>query len=113
MGKAPEDYFIAVKTSKLRPGMHVAALDRLWINTPFPPSGFTIRDEQHVHELRRYCTWVYIDPLKSDEPADVVVPFTPQMPRSLTPHLNDLNIGDELPSEVGACASATTVLLER
>jgi HD-GYP domain-containing protein (c-di-GMP phosphodiesterase class II) len=97
MGQAPEDYFIAVKTSKLRPGMHVAGLDRLWIHTPFPPGGFAIRSAQQIRQLRRYCTWVYIDPLKSDEPADVVLPFAPQMPRSLAPQLDDLNIGDELP----------------
>jgi HD-GYP domain-containing protein (c-di-GMP phosphodiesterase class II) len=97
MGKAPEDYFIAVKTSRLRPGMHVAELDRLWVHTPFPPGGFVLRSEQQIRELRRYCTYVYIDPLKSDEPAEVVVPFSPKLPRSLKPQLDDLSIGEELP----------------
>ena len=97
MGKGPEDYFIAVKTDRLRPGMHVAALDRLWLHTPFPPGGFTIRNERQIRELGRYCSYVYIDPLKSDEPTDVVVPFTSLLPRSLAPQLGELSIGEELP----------------
>jgi HD-GYP domain-containing protein (c-di-GMP phosphodiesterase class II) len=97
MGKVPEDHHIAVKTDRLRPGMYVAALDRLWLHTPFPPGGFPIRSERQIRELRRYCTHVYIDPLKSDEPTEVIVPFTPALPKALAPQLNELHIGDELP----------------
>ena len=97
MSQAPEDYFIAVKTDRLRPGMHIAGLDRSWINTPFPPGGFELRGDQQINELKRYCTYVYIDPLKSDEPTDVVVPFAPTLPSMLKPQLGELSIGDELP----------------
>lgn len=71
------DHLIALQTDRLRPGMYVAELDRLWLHTPFPPDGFYIRDEKQVAKIARYCTYVYIDPLKSQAPDDVVVPFEP------------------------------------
>jgi hypothetical protein len=110
MAKVPEDYYIAVRTDRIRTGMHVAELDRLWVHTPFPPGGFTIKSEQQITELRRYCTFVYLDPLKSDEPADVIVPFTPSLSRSLAPQLGELNIGDELTHAEAALNGLTTTV---
>jgi HD-GYP domain-containing protein (c-di-GMP phosphodiesterase class II) len=110
MGRAPEDYFIAVKSSRLRPGMHVAELDRLWVHTPFPPGGFVIRNPQQIAEIRRYCTYVYIDPLKSDEPAEATVPFAPKLQRSLKPQLDELSIGEELPHAQAALKKLTATV---
>lgn len=50
---------------KLRPGMHVVALDRPWAGTPFPPEGFTIRDAQQLRRLAEHCRHVFIDPRRS------------------------------------------------
>lgn len=50
-----------ISTQDLAVGMYVAALDRPWVETPFPIQGFHVRDEKDVEQLRRYCKNVYID----------------------------------------------------
>ena len=77
--------------------MFIAALDRLWLHTPFPPGGFYVRDPKQIKKIGRYCTFVYIDPLRSDEPLDVVIPFEPVQPTLLAPQTERLNIEEELP----------------
>lgn len=71
MDRKPEDHLIALTADRLRPGIYVAALDRLWLHTPFPPDGFYVRDQRQIEKIRRFCTYVYIDPLKSEKPQDV------------------------------------------
>ena len=98
MSKALADHLIAIKTSGLRRGMFVAALDRLWLHTPFPPDGFYIRDHKHISELSRYCTFVYIDPRKSrvtpGRPAERAV----HLPvASMAPQVASQSVGDEIP----------------
>jgi hypothetical protein len=97
MSKALADHLIALKADRLRPGMYIAALDRLWLNTPFPPGGFFAREQAQIDQLGRYCSYVYIDPLKSEEPDDVVVPFEPITAAALAPRVNQHEIGEELP----------------
>jgi HD-GYP domain-containing protein (c-di-GMP phosphodiesterase class II) len=97
MGKALEDHLIALKTDRLRPGMFIAALDRLWLHTPFPPGGFYIRDEKQITKIGRFCTFVYIDPLKSEEPDNVIVPFEQIPVAALAPVEGQQNIADEIP----------------
>lgn len=59
-------------------GMYVSALDRPWVETPFPIQGFHIEDDKTIEQIRRFCKHVYVDrklsrvPL-SFEPAPVVV----------------------------------------
>jgi hypothetical protein len=96
-GKDLEDHLIALKADRLRPGMYVAALDRLWLHTPFPPGGFYLRDKQQIDRIGRYCTYVYIDPLMREEPENVVVPFDPIPPSALAPLVNQHEVGEELP----------------
>jgi hypothetical protein len=96
MSKDLADHLIALKTDRLRTGMFVAELDRLWLHTPFPPDGFYIKDEKLIDRIGRYCTYVYIDPLKSQAPDDVVVPFEPiNMGTRSQPDQHD--VGVELP----------------
>jgi len=45
----------------LEVGMYVAELDRPWLGTPFLFQGFEIRSQADIDELKRYCSWVYID----------------------------------------------------
>ena len=97
MGSTPEDHLIALKADRLRPGMFVAALDRLWLHTPFPPDGFYVHDSRQIEKIKRFCTYVYIDPLKSEEPKDVVVPFDAVPASALAPRVDRHSIGEELP----------------
>jgi HD-GYP domain-containing protein (c-di-GMP phosphodiesterase class II) len=97
MSKTLADHLIALKADRLRPGMFVAALDRLWLHTPFPPDGFYIRDKQQIATIRRFCTYVYIDPLKSQEPTDVIVPFEQVAATALAPHATSHSVGEEIP----------------
>jgi len=97
MSKTLADHLIALKADRLRPGMFVAALDRLWLHTPFPPDGFYIRDKQQIATIRRFCTYVYIDPLRSEEPTNVIVPFEQVPASALAPHAAALSVGEEIP----------------
>lgn len=42
-------------------GMYVSALDRPWVETPFPIQGFHIENQQTIEQIRRFCKHVYID----------------------------------------------------
>ena len=57
-------------TQDLKVGMYVAELDRPWLDTPFLMQGFLIRTPDHIETVREHCSYVYIDPMRSD--ADVV-----------------------------------------
>ncbi|MFZ5756235.1 MAG: HD-GYP domain-containing protein [Pseudomonadota bacterium] len=50
-----------VTTLDLAIGMYVAALDRPWVETPFPIQGFHIATQTDIEQLRRFCRHVYID----------------------------------------------------
>ncbi len=97
MGNTLDDHLVAITAEHLRSGMFIASLDRLWLHTPFPPGGFYVRDQQQIDRIGRYCTHVYIDPHKSDEPLDVVVPFEPLSATLLAPKAERLDIEEELP----------------
>ncbi len=58
----------AVPVDLLRLGLHIHALDRPWVETPFIFQGFRIATEQEIETLRAYCRSVYID-LGQSEPA--------------------------------------------
>ena len=55
---------VAVKD--LQFGMYVFQLDRPWTETPFPFQGFTLRNEQQLEILRKYCEHVLVDQERSD-----------------------------------------------
>ena len=97
MSKTLADHLIALKADRLRPGMFVAALDRLWLHTPFPPDGFYIRDKQQIARIGRFCTYVYIDPLKSGEPTPIIVPFEQVPATALAPRATTHTVGEEIP----------------
>lgn len=41
--------------------MFVSRLDRPWARTPFALQGFYIRDLEEIHQLQKYCRYVYVD----------------------------------------------------
>lgn len=66
-----------VSTMDLAIGMYVSALDRPWVETPFPIQGFHVSTQQDIEQLRRFCKFVYVDRRLSRvqasfEPAPVV-----------------------------------------
>jgi len=46
-------------------GMFITELDRPWLDTPFLFQGFLIETEDQITDLRRYCQYVLVDPLRS------------------------------------------------
>ena len=45
----------------LRAGLHVTALDRPWVETPFIFQGFRIQSQDEIDTLRAYCSFVEVD----------------------------------------------------
>lgn len=54
-----------IDVASLQPGMFVAELDRPWLDTPFLFQGFLIESDDQIKELRHYCRYVLVDPLRS------------------------------------------------
>lgn len=50
-----------VTVGDLRPGMYISKLDRPWCETPFPIQGFHVKDENQIHEIRKFCKFVTVD----------------------------------------------------
>lgn len=50
-----------LSTAEVVVGMYVSALDRPWVETPFPIQGFHVTSQQEAEQLRRFCKHVYID----------------------------------------------------
>lgn len=98
MGQPVADHLIVLHTDRLQPGMFVAKLDRLWLNTPFPPDGFQIADETQIRELQRYCSYVYVDPRRGRAP--------PEEPVRTAPTRQYAVPGGSLHAELPAAAAA-------
>lgn len=58
-----------VLVEDLQEGMYVRELDRPWLDTPFLFQGFLLETAEQLAALRRYCRFVYIDPMQSTEDA--------------------------------------------
>jgi HD-GYP domain-containing protein (c-di-GMP phosphodiesterase class II) len=54
-----------VESSELEIGMYVSALDRPWLGTPFLIQGFVIESREDIDRLQKYCSYVYIDKVRS------------------------------------------------
>ncbi len=59
---------VQVSVAGLQIGMFVSALDRPWLETPFLLQGFLIRSIEDIAELRKHCSYVYVDVLKGKSP---------------------------------------------
>lgn len=58
---------VKVDISQLKKGMYVSDLDRPWTETSFLLQGLLIENAQDISQLREFCSFVYIDPEKSNE----------------------------------------------
>lgn len=52
---------VKILCADLELGMHVASLDRPWLETSFVLQGFDIETEEEIERLRSSCKFVYID----------------------------------------------------
>jgi len=68
-----------VSTIDLKIGMHVANLDRPWLDTPFLLQGFIIEKEEEIKALQEHCDFVFIDTDKGEE-ATTYLDEKPNMP---------------------------------
>ena len=105
---------IALPADQLQPGMYVAELDRLWLDTPFPARGFYIKEREQIEQLRRFCSYVYIDPEKSDFTTSLSVPLAPQN-ANCTP-LRHVTMIEEMPNArmaLEALTGTVTVMVRK
>lgn len=65
-----------VPTNELKPGLYVERLDRPWTDTPFLFQGFTIRDQDEIETLQRYCEYVFVDAYRSSSSGQAEEPVT-------------------------------------
>lgn len=66
---------IKVPADRLTIGMFVHDLDRPWVDTPFLFQSFLVETVRHVEALRKYCKFVWVDPVRSQPhviPADLL-----------------------------------------
>jgi HD-GYP domain-containing protein (c-di-GMP phosphodiesterase class II) len=66
---------IPIGTENVGKGMYVSKLDCPWSDTPFLLQGFIVQDENEVETLRKYCKYLYIDPLQSNLSMEVLKRF--------------------------------------
>jgi HD-GYP domain-containing protein (c-di-GMP phosphodiesterase class II) len=71
--------FKEVPVQALEWGMYISKLDRPWTETPFMFQGFTLKTEQQLSALKKYCKKVYVDPEKYQpvDPPKLAAPASP------------------------------------
>jgi HD-GYP domain-containing protein (c-di-GMP phosphodiesterase class II) len=52
---------LKVHVDDLEPGMYVSELDRPWLDTPFTMQGFFVNDIKDISELKKHCSFVFVD----------------------------------------------------
>lgn len=101
-------------------GMYVFELDRPWTETPFPFQGFTLRNEQQLEILRKYCQYVLVDQERSDAvlqpllgPASATQsPAGPLPGTRKVAHVERVSVNEELPTARDARTHAETRISE-
>jgi HD-GYP domain-containing protein (c-di-GMP phosphodiesterase class II) len=63
-----EKFEIKTSIEGLRIGMFVSRLDRPWIDSPFLLEGLRIESDDDIEQLRKLCSYVYVDVEKGAEP---------------------------------------------
>lgn len=57
---------VQLPVERLCPGLFVAALDRPWVDTPFPFQGFRVTHLSDVEALQAWCRYCYVDRERSE-----------------------------------------------
>ena len=95
-----------LSVAELQPGMFVSELDRPWVDTPYLLQGLLIESKDDIDELSKFCSYVYVDPLKSSDTARAVIaraaaplPLTIDTRGKRTPFHGKTHYRDSLPVE--------------
>jgi putative nucleotidyltransferase with HDIG domain len=56
---------VKVNTTDLQLGMYISALDRPWLEVPFPMQGFKLESDKDISQVQTYCEYVFVDTHKS------------------------------------------------
>lgn len=56
-------------------GMYVTKLDCPWSDTPFLLQGFIVQNQEDVETLKKYCKYLYVDPMQSSVPIEYIKRF--------------------------------------
>lgn len=83
----------------LSKGMYVCRLDRDWVGTPFPLQGFTVQSDDDIELLSIYCTSVFIDTERGDNPGAPLLSIRPNstFPKPGPAYEDSADILEELP----------------
>lgn len=97
---------LLVPVEDLVPGLYVVELDQPWLDTPFLFQGFPIHGDKEIRELRHHCSYVYVDPLRSDSaalarlpPVAAIYRLPPRSRREIHRDLQDAFGADPYPGE--------------
>jgi HD-GYP domain-containing protein (c-di-GMP phosphodiesterase class II) len=63
-----EKFEIRTSIEGLRIGMFISRLDRPWINSPFLLEGLKIESDDDIEQLRKLCSYVYVDVEQGESP---------------------------------------------
>ena len=99
----------------LKPGMFVNELDRPWLDTPYLLQGFLVQSEQDIVEVRKYCEFVYIDPLKGQYNGQTSRMLSPDnadigLKRGPVRYENKLTVEDEMPRAKAVADDAVEII---
>lgn len=115
------DSTILMSTQDLKKGMYVSYLDRPWVETPFPFSGFEIRSDRELQVLRETCEYVFIHAergthsdgyFRSMEKRLAAAEYDPVRAKGLTPWQVETSTEDEFPRAKAAIAQVRKAVIE-
>lgn len=96
-----------VRSSDLKLGMFVSALDRPWIDSPFLVHGFTIRNTKQLAELQQLCQVVYIDITRGSASSDSNHGVKPDQ---LTSYTKSKSFAENMPQAISLHSKAKTLV---
>jgi HD-GYP domain-containing protein (c-di-GMP phosphodiesterase class II) len=73
MDTSSQEFKISV--NGLRVGMYVSRLDRPWLSTHFALEGFLVASEDDLRQIRRMCTYVWVDTTRGTSPDPRFIEF--------------------------------------
>ena len=99
-----------IPVEELQLGMWVVELDRPWLGTPFDFQGFPLTTEEQIEEVRRFCSFVFVDP-EREGPAlrSRRVASDPQLSTKPTVVAQEMDVAREVYAE---CEQAVSAALE-
>jgi putative nucleotidyltransferase with HDIG domain len=111
---------VKVNTTDLQMGMYVSALDRPWLEVPFPMQGFKLESDTDISQVQSYCEYVFVDTHKSSMQAPSANRQVAERPRrtnaeifqghKLKSYQDSANWGEEYPRAKAAVDSLSVAV---